>query len=55
MVVSISKETISGFLEDKTFFHGAALAYYALFSLIPAHPSTTIAEESEFTHPKESV
>jgi membrane protein len=35
MVVSISKETISGFLEEKAFFHGAALAYYALFSLIP--------------------
>jgi membrane protein len=34
-VVSISKETISGFLEEKAFFHGAALAYYALFSLIP--------------------
>lgn len=35
MVVSISKETISGFMEEKAFFHGAALAYYALFSLIP--------------------
>ena len=32
---TLAKETILGFLEEKAFFHGAALAYYALFSLFP--------------------
>ncbi len=34
-VYSLAKETILSFLEEKAFFHGAALAYYALFSMFP--------------------
>ena len=34
-IYTLSKETIQSFLEEKAFFHGAALAYYALFSLFP--------------------
>ncbi len=34
-IYSLAKETIQSFLEEKAFFHGAALAYYALFSLFP--------------------
>ena len=35
MIFSLSKETISGFLEERSFFHGAALSYYAIFSIFP--------------------
>jgi membrane protein len=34
-IYSLAKETIQSFLAEKAFFHGAALAYYALFSLFP--------------------
>ncbi len=34
-VYSITKETVIAYINEGAFFHGAALAYYALFSLFP--------------------
>lgn len=35
VIYSLSKETIHSFFEEKSFFHGAALSYYAIFSMFP--------------------
>ncbi len=34
-VPSLIKETFKGFFEEKSLFHGAALAYYTVFAMVP--------------------
>ena len=34
-IPSLIKETFKGFFEEKSLFHGAALAYYTVFAMVP--------------------
>lgn len=35
VIFQLSKETLLSFFQERAFFHGAALSYYALFSMFP--------------------
>lgn len=35
VIFSLAKDTLVSFFQERAFFHGAALAYYALFSIFP--------------------